>query len=126
MSPRDYKRVSYMNHSPATMRVKWEYIIQLLSSFTSHMTVCGLFHCSFLYIHIQKRTTKSASFLLLPNKYRLLGFCSYKFSYNFNYLNLTLGYSDLYVFFQYMIRCVAANLLECLQMMKNWFNIRYL
>ena len=66
----------------------------------------------YTYIYKNVQPNESASFLLLPNKYRLLGFCSYKFSYNFHHLNLTLGYSDLYVYLQYMIRCVTAILIK--------------
>ena len=56
----------------------------------------------YTYIYKNVQPNESASFLLLPNKYRLLGFCSYKFSYDFHHLNLTIG----------MTRCVIAILIK--------------
>ena len=49
----------------------------------------------YIYIYKNVQPIESSSFFLLPNKYRLLEFCSYKLSYHFHHLNLILGFSYL-------------------------------
>ena len=63
----------------------------------------------YIYIYKNVQPIESLSFFLLPNKYRLLEFCSYKFSYNFHHLNVISGYSDLD---EHIIRCVTAIIIK--------------
>ena len=84
------ENISY-NYSAVLLPI-WQFVASFIIPF-------------YTYIYKNVQPNESASFLLLPNKYRLLGFCSYKFSYNFHHLNLTLGYSDLYVFSIYDKMC---------------------
>ena len=74
------ENISY-NYSAVLLPI-WQFVASFIVPF-------------YIYIYKNEQPIESLSFFLLPNKYRLLEFCSYKLSYHFHHLNLILGFSYL-------------------------------